>query len=97
MNKFPEFVRYFVSVFKVVLFEIFLDFCVYFLNVSLGLGTIRTIVGHDIDVLAHPGRVVVIDSWLGLRVRLGSDNARTGQVIFAIFIDVVRIAPQNVV
>lgn len=58
-----------------------------FVDVSLGLGTVRLVMRHDIDFPAHPGSVIVIDTWLSLRVRLGSYNARTGQVIFA---DVTR-------
>lgn len=60
-------------------------FVLTFLDVGLGLAAVRLIVRHDIDFPAHPGGVIVIDPRLGLRVRLGSDNARTGQVVFAFF------------
>lgn len=62
-------------------------FLLTFVDVSLGLGTVRLVMRHDIDFSAYPGSVIVIDSRLSLRVRLGSYNARTGQVIFA---DVTR-------
>lgn len=83
MNKFPEFVRYFVSVLQVVLLEILFDFSIDFLDVSRGLAAVRLIVRHDVDISAHPGSVIVIDSWLALRVRLGSYNTRTRQMILA--------------
>lgn len=58
-------------------------FLLTFVDVRLGLAAVRAIVRHDIDLATHPGRVIVIDSGLSLRVRLRSNNARTGQVIFA--------------
>lgn len=59
-------------------------FLLTFLDVSRGLAAVRLIVRHDVDISAHPGSVIVIDSWLALRVRLGSYNTRTRQMILAL-------------
>lgn len=72
-------------------------FYFYFLDVSRGLAAVRLIVRHDVDISAHPGSVIVIDSWLALRVRLGSYNTRTRQMILAIIIYVVRVTPEDIV